>query len=461
MKHRLLSIHLLAPWLLFTLGAWTTLFLSPTLEYGNSKQDSNLSPTNISDEPDTTIPKESYPFEFAGCLVTRDDKVPLPEWLAYHYTVLPLRYLIVSVDPRSLTSPEGLFDLYRNNTDLKIEVWKSNWFWRAESWRNPEMSPPTTEEMKLEVRHQRQFDFYKYCLLRLKKLNYTWTAVIDTDEFVTYNVPMAAEEEVQKAKNGLTREQRARLFPSVPGKQNETIAHSIQKQYESGWGIYSNTSLCVSMPRVQFFSKHIQKLPDPFGLANSQREKYAFEQSDFSTLQLTAYDSLTNGSFSNPDKGLLVKSLINVAMTKPKYKLDNPHTIYLECGRSVFRLKVGEGWPYRVHHYSASLKSFVSRPERTPEIWEQRNQRKFEGTHDVTLTKWFPEFIKLMRRNGSDDGVALAYRLTQQAINEAYVEMNDIKRRIMVLNETVAPLYEWDEPLATDSQKLARAWQGL
>eukprot|EP00980_Cylindrotheca_fusiformis_P025650 scaffold14328_cov121-Cylindrotheca_fusiformis.AAC.1 len=78
------------------------------------------------------------------------------------------------------------------------------------------MSPPKTEEMKLEVRHQRQYDFYKYCMLRLKKLNYTWTAVIDTDEFVTYNVPMKAEtkkkEKIKKAEKGFTRKRRAELF---------------------------------------------------------------------------------------------------------------------------------------------------------------------------------------------------------------------------------------------------------
>eukprot|EP00980_Cylindrotheca_fusiformis_P015281 scaffold4247_cov66-Cylindrotheca_fusiformis.AAC.22 len=422
-------------------------------------------PPSIADETDIRSPGNSYPFEFAGCLMTRDDNVPLPEWLAYHYTVLPLRYLIVSIDPRSVTSPEGIFDLYRNNTDLKIETWSGNWFWRADSWKNPEMSPPETAEMKLQVFVERQLDFYKYCLLRLKKLNYTWTAVIDTDEFVTYNVPMKAEDEEseEESEEELTREQRADLFPSFPGKQNETIAHSIQTQYESKLGIYSNTSLCVTMPRVQFFSKHIQKLPDPFGLDPSQTQKFPFEQSDFTTLQLTAHDSLIKGSFANPNKTLPVKSLINVAMTKPKYKVRNPHTLYWECGspRDLMRLKVGEGWPYRVHHYSASLKSFVSRPERTPEMWEQRNRRKFEGTYDATLTKWFPEFIKLMRRNESDDGVALAYQLTQQATSDAYGEMNRIKRRITVLNETVAALYEWDEPLANDSEKIARAWQGL
>ena len=36
---------------------------------------------------------------FAGCLVLKDDNARLSEWLAYHWLVLPLKYLVVAVDP--------------------------------------------------------------------------------------------------------------------------------------------------------------------------------------------------------------------------------------------------------------------------------------------------------------------------------------------------------------------------
>lgn len=93
-------------------------------------------------------------------------------------------------------------------------------------------------------------------------------------------------------------------------------------------------------------------------------------------------------------------------------------------------------------------------------MWEQRNQNKFVDNYDLSLTRWFPGFIKLLQRDESDDGVELAYRLTQQAHDDAYDESMAIKYRITVLHETVSPIYEWDRPF-TDNQKAARLWQGL
>eukprot|EP00980_Cylindrotheca_fusiformis_P021243 scaffold8167_cov147-Cylindrotheca_fusiformis.AAC.1 len=93
--------------------------------------------------------------------------------------------------------------------ELQLIARKAIGFGGPDSWKKPEMLPPKTEEMKLEVRHLNQFHCYKYSLLRLKKLNHTWTAVIDTDEFETCNAPMAAEEKINKAKKGFMRKQRA------------------------------------------------------------------------------------------------------------------------------------------------------------------------------------------------------------------------------------------------------------
>ena len=56
---------------------------------------------------------KNFPFTFSACLLVKDDNQLLPEWLAYHYTVMPLRRLIVGVDPLSLTRVEPILDKYR------------------------------------------------------------------------------------------------------------------------------------------------------------------------------------------------------------------------------------------------------------------------------------------------------------------------------------------------------------
>ena len=39
---------------------------------------------------------------FSACMLVMDDNHRLTEWLAYHYHVLPLRYLVVAVDPKAI-----------------------------------------------------------------------------------------------------------------------------------------------------------------------------------------------------------------------------------------------------------------------------------------------------------------------------------------------------------------------
>ena len=62
------------------------------------------------------------PFSFSACLKLKDVNSLLPEWLAYHYTVLPLRRLIVAVDPMSHTDPAPILNSYRS-IGMNITIW--------------------------------------------------------------------------------------------------------------------------------------------------------------------------------------------------------------------------------------------------------------------------------------------------------------------------------------------------
>ena len=108
-----------------------------------------------------------YPFEFAACLLTKDDKIILPEWLAYHYTVMPLRRLIVAIDPLSITSPEPVLELWNNHTNLKITTWTGNWYWKISEWKDPttlNKMPPKGDKIIDDTKLLRQSSFYTNCL---------------------------------------------------------------------------------------------------------------------------------------------------------------------------------------------------------------------------------------------------------------------------------------------------------
>ena len=80
------------------------------LKHGQEFQATNNNHDNTNDDPNDGqtiitggVEDQQLPFTFSACLMIKDNNILLPEWLAYHYTVLPLRRLIVGVDTLSHT----------------------------------------------------------------------------------------------------------------------------------------------------------------------------------------------------------------------------------------------------------------------------------------------------------------------------------------------------------------------
>ena len=125
-------------------------------------------------------------FSWSACLLIKDNNIILPEWLAYHYTVLPLRRLIVAIDPASDTDPSPILHLYES-TGMNITIWDEGKYWvngkrdhEKKDWRITDETPPLYAQDRLVYR---QKVFYHACLKQLKKENRTWTTVIDTGKY--------------------------------------------------------------------------------------------------------------------------------------------------------------------------------------------------------------------------------------------------------------------------------------
>jgi hypothetical protein len=55
-------------------------------------------------------------------MIVKDDNAQLAQWVAYHYTALPLRRLIVGVDINSTEDPMDVLGQW-NGTDLQFQAW--------------------------------------------------------------------------------------------------------------------------------------------------------------------------------------------------------------------------------------------------------------------------------------------------------------------------------------------------
>jgi hypothetical protein len=118
-----------------------------------------------------------------------DDNPRLTEWIAYHYFVMPLRHLVLSPDPSSLTGPAEVVERWRPY--LTIEVW------------NDTSTANTTDPAKGHwdlIR--RQENFYKQCGLYMQAMNRTWTMFSDVDEYWTLNENFVPDWDERMQKQG-------------------------------------------------------------------------------------------------------------------------------------------------------------------------------------------------------------------------------------------------------------------
>lgn len=130
--------------------------------------------------PPRNLTKEEY---FGGCLLIKDDNHWLLEWLAFHYHVMPLRRLIVAIDPDSQTSPKNI--LARWNYLMKITTWTDDNFITPVPKRM--IKAYDKNNTQLMYHRHRQNSFYTKCLHELKREKVPWVHLTDTDEFIAIN----------------------------------------------------------------------------------------------------------------------------------------------------------------------------------------------------------------------------------------------------------------------------------
>ena len=135
-----------------------------------------------------TFKPSGEPFDFAACLLMRDDNVILPEWLAYHYQVLPLRHLIIGLDPFALTSPDKIVEEYRRE-GMDITIWQEeDYFFTGRGYGKGRVFANDTREVKHQGYLWRQRTFLTTCSREFEqRKNIRWTLLVDTDEYLAYN----------------------------------------------------------------------------------------------------------------------------------------------------------------------------------------------------------------------------------------------------------------------------------
>jgi hypothetical protein len=179
---------------------------------------------------------------------------------AYHYHTLPLRHLIVSVDPRSKTSPTPILDRWRKH-GMDIVQWKDDDFMPPKDRKHAEFHVKRyfgniTPDL---IQHRaRQRLFYFNCMKQLKEQNRDWTLLIDTDEYLYVNYPTVA----------------ALNLTAPPITQSGSVMSFLKEELQRPG--HNLTTPCVQMPRIRFGSQESEAaklehhVPDGFNASHFQ-----------------------------------------------------------------------------------------------------------------------------------------------------------------------------------------------
>jgi hypothetical protein len=349
-----------------------------SINSSNSNSDSNSGSSNVHEWINHEIPKDG----FSGCLLLKDDNDRLAEWMAYHWLVLPLKYLVVGIDPTGTSSPKHILDTWNDN-HMGIEI---------ELWNDVDYGHWVNEELDEKHKHRaRQKRFLAECERHHKEKGRTWLAIIDPDEYITFNTINDDDPKVD-------------LLEEVPEKfLEEEYIHemqSIRKGFEKTnmfhQTIFSfinenrdkepwKSEQCYLMPRL-FFSS-LESSSDVISKANIQQ--HGIDPLQFSTLRY--FHHARRGSFDYNHYGKVLVDLTRIQMKEinlDMYSVHRPN--YISC---LPPMKPYFDGILRVHHYLGSWEQYSTRVD------VRRSRKRFDefgsvdyGT-DFQLQYWLEMFV--------------------------------------------------------------------
>ena len=110
----------------------------------------------------------------SACLLINDENPRLPEWLAYHYQILPLRSLIIAIDPSSRLSPDTILKRWTNDNaelGLDIQVWNDiDYLPAVDGLSGVKLHGPCQDKKKKKVNCSHECLFYFAASLHLSLL---------------------------------------------------------------------------------------------------------------------------------------------------------------------------------------------------------------------------------------------------------------------------------------------------
>ena len=351
---------------------------------------------------------------FSACLLIMDDNHRLSEWIAYHYFAMPLRYLIVAVDPHSLTSPSHILNRWRSK--MTIVQWTDGNFTTENLIIN------TTDDMtERKNKHRtRQRTFYRECTIHMQTHNRTWTSYHDVDEYLAINADQVSNARTLFQRPGSLIDMVKRYSNPTTNNSNPTNTTTIvtndnnntklynwndttitSKTAEPGyWFTHFQQSCCITLPRVLYGA--VESTNDEMG-----------EQDMPSILRIDArqFDTLRWRYRTTSPRGMsdgLAKSIMDVSKLRPQ-DYTGGSDIHKAMKSICPHTWLKYDYPLGFHHYLGSWEQYSYREDarkgqiRTHESWKARSLL-MGGGYDDEICGWVQGFVQQV---GDDVAISL------------------------------------------------------
>jgi hypothetical protein len=324
---------------------------------------------------------------FGACLMIKEDNDLLYEWLSYHYTMLPLRYVFVGSDEGNGHDPDEVLRRWKAaNTGLEYRIVNASSFMHRHGQRNAKDATDRQDAHHSFIHRQKAF--ITTCVEFMKAKGLHWVTFIDSDEFVVMN-RLGKDENLtaspSKEPNAVdpTAYQLRQALPRHDS--NMTILETISELKR-----IQNFSPCYTMPRVLYGALENITCPKSHSVTEIARSNFNYDE--MSTLRF--HQHARKGDFSQSKYGKVMMDVSNLSDATIAQTPKNIHRPYKpECRPGVVHFPEAV---FYLNHYIGSWERYNSRVDnrRNRQEWEQRAYITTATSCEQAIFQWFPRFVE-------------------------------------------------------------------
>mmetsp|Transcript_25143 Transcript_25143/g.51938 ORF Transcript_25143/g.51938 Transcript_25143/m.51938 type:complete len:433 (+) Transcript_25143:137-1435(+) len=342
---------------------------------------------------------------FSACLLVNDENPRLPEWLAYHYHTLPLRSIIVAVDPNSRSSPKDILSRW-TTMGMEVEIWDQDVYLPADLLRSHGICDSNVEKgCKWKHRHRQSY-FVMKCMEEFKERNKSWVLLTDVDEYITFNhihqddpvgeliIPMNID-----ANDAAEARRRLPHFG-----EDVTILDVIKNEVDTKYGRQAFKRPCLSIPRLLYGSRESKYDANWIAMAPE-----GFQDEDFVTLRYRWH-----AMKGNPNEKVWGKVILDLSRIPAEDLKGSAKSIH----RPLQRQCLADPTSYtvslfRVNHYLDSFEAFSYRNDarslmrKCEECYEEKGKGA-DWAWDDDVRKWLKSFVEKIGLDVSQELLANA-----------------------------------------------------